>query len=75
MSRQYRENRYREEAERLAQQPPEEQRTAIARIRAMADDENAPPAQRAQQRERAAALEWLLQRLSRSHDEGSVRST
>jgi hypothetical protein len=66
MSRQRREDRYREEAERLAQQSSAEQRRALARIRALADDANALPTQRAQQRERAAALEWLLQRLNRS---------
>ncbi len=66
MSRQRREDRYREEAERLAQKSAEEQRKALARIRARADDESASATQRAQDRERAAALEWLLQRLNHS---------
>jgi hypothetical protein len=68
MQRNYREDRYREEAERLAQLSVDEQSRAIATIRALADGENVSRSQRAQQHERAAMLEWLLQRLN-----GSIR--
>jgi hypothetical protein len=66
--RQNREDAYRAEAERLAHLPAEEQRQALARIRSGADAPGLSTHQRAEVRERAAALEWLLQRLS-----GAVR--
>jgi hypothetical protein len=64
MKRERREDEYRREAERLALLPPQEQRQALARVRASAEDLGLSLGERAAIRERAAALEWLLQRLN-----------
>jgi hypothetical protein len=61
--RQNREDAYRAEAERLVHLPAEELRRALARIRSGADAPGLSTRQLAEARERAAALEWLLQRL------------
>jgi hypothetical protein len=61
--RQNREDAYRTEAERLALLPTDEQRQVLARIRSGADAPGLSTRQRAEAGERAAALEWLLQRL------------
>lgn len=60
-----REREYREEAERLAMLPREDQRRVIAQQKAIAADRKVPAPDRAFARERAAALERHLRRLNR----------
>lgn len=58
------EQEYREEAERLAELPREDQRRLIAQHRAIAADASVPKSDREQARERADALERHLKRLA-----------
>lgn len=60
---------YREEAERLALLPVEEQRKAVAIIRAPADDPKLSRADRREAAERADALTQHLRRLNRRKKE------
>jgi len=59
------EQQSREEAERLAQLPRDEQRAIIALHRSVADDAKVSKANRQEARERADALERLLRLQSR----------
>jgi hypothetical protein len=59
------EQEYREEAERLAQLPREDQKAIIALHRSIASNRNVPKAERQAGRERADALERHLNRLAR----------
>ena len=61
-----REREYREEAERLARLPREDQREVIALHRSVADNPNVPKEDRRAARERAEALERHLRRLNRA---------
>ena len=60
-----REQTHREEAERLAGLPRDEQRKLIAQHRAIAADKSVPMPDRKEAKERAEALERHLRRLSR----------
>jgi hypothetical protein len=60
---------YREEAERLAHLPREDQLAVIAMYRQLADSPQATPACRANCKRRAAALGKLLCRLTRRKKE------
>lgn len=60
------ENQYREEAERLALLPRDDQRRLIAQHRAIAADEGVPLPDRKEAGERADALERHLRRLART---------
>lgn len=55
---------YREEAERLAGLPREDQRQLIAQHRAIAADKSVPKSDRNEAKERADALERHLRRLA-----------
>jgi hypothetical protein len=59
------EQEYREEAERLATLPRDDQRQLIAQHRAIAADKSVPKADRKEAKERADALERHLRRLAR----------
>lgn len=59
------EQEYREEAERLAALPSDDQRELIAQHRAIAADKGVPKLDRKEAKERADALEKHLRRLAR----------
>jgi hypothetical protein len=59
------EQKYREEAERLAMLPREDQRQLIGQHRAIAADASVPEADRQESQERADALDRHLRRLTR----------
>jgi hypothetical protein len=60
-----REQQYRDEAERLAELPPDVQRQAVALIRAPSEDPKVRKRDREDARERADALERHLRKLNR----------
>lgn len=62
-----REKRYREEAERLALLPVEDQQQLISQHRAIAADKSVPKPDRNEAKERADALERHLRRLARKN--------
>ena len=59
------EQRYLDEAERLAKLPPDDRKAVIAVHRAVASNRKVPAADRKDARDRADALEWHLRRLAR----------
>jgi hypothetical protein len=59
------EQEYREEAERLAKLPPEDQKEILSLHRSTAENPKAPKRERELARERLAALERHLRRLNR----------
>ena len=63
------EQAYREEAERLALLPREDQRQLIAQHWAIAEDTDVPREDRTEAKERAEALEKNLRRLARKKKE------
>lgn len=60
---------YREEAERMAELPRDDQRRLIAQHRAIAADKSVPTPDRKEAKERADALEKHLRRLARKKKE------
>jgi hypothetical protein len=66
MPRAQRDDEHREEAERLALLPPEEQAAVIAWHKAIADDPKVKKSDRDAARERAFALERLLKKAKKT---------